>query len=79
MIPLKLSSGEQEFLAEVCSLARSLKYEKETQEDYNEGMQEILNTIGQNGIMNLLDRFYWLTPQKLDSLYDRLHRTGENS
>ncbi len=78
MIPLKLSPSEQEFLGEFCSIARSVKYKILTYDSWEFDAESINKELG-NEIFELLMKYDWLTPQKLDSLYDRLHRTGENS
>lgn len=71
MLPLKLTSREQSALAEICSVLRRWLYEEIVSPPMKaEDLRERIATV--------LERFE-LTPQQLDALYDRLHRTGSNS
>lgn len=72
MIPLKLSSYEQNALADLCSICRSIKYEMDCDKDVD--MKNLTEDIG-----NLVLRYDRLTPQRWDIMYDILHRTGENT
>lgn len=68
-VPLKLTSREQSFLAELCHVLRTRLYELETGKDPSKDAEDL---------DEIMYRFC-LTPQKLDGLYDRLHRTGSNA
>ncbi len=73
MIPLSLTSQEQEFLAEVCSLCRDVAWNLNGPEATWEGVDVLCTKLS-----DLVIRFGF-SPQKFDHLYDRLHRTGTNS
>lgn len=72
MIPLKLTSGEQSLMADLCSLLRGVKY------DGAIGKQPDCQTLGER-VCDILERYDWCSPQQFDSLYDRFHRSGANS
>lgn len=69
-VPLKLSGKEQEFFADLCSHLRSVRYQ------YEIGKPMTGDEIADR-LYDILDR-YDLSPQDLDHLYDRMHRTGAN-
>ena len=71
MLPLELSAREQCFLAEVCSLARSVCY------DLNTGKDVDYAKIGDQFTTILLKSEF--RPTEFDGMYDRLHRSGSNS
>lgn len=77
---LRFTPKEQNVLAELCSICRSLKYEMDTrfaQPGYS--AQQIDTRLQEAGeqLMDLLDRFE-VSPQMYDDLYDRFHRAGVN-
>jgi hypothetical protein len=72
MIPLNLSGRQQDFLADVCLFLREWQRKWEW-----EGQPMTADEV--NSRLDDLSLRYDLTPQKLDGLYDLLHRTGANS
>lgn len=72
MIPLEMSSREQEFLAQTCSVLRTYLYAQLT----NHKPHATYSL--EHEIDNVLDRFE-IKPTDLDCYYDQLHRTGSNS
>lgn len=70
---LKLTAGEQSWLAELASKARSLKY------NYGQGKETSDNDLQELGLWFLThvvenNR----TPQQFDDMFDKLHRSGAN-
>jgi hypothetical protein len=70
-VPLRLNSAEQELLAQVCSLLRGWVYLVETGNEKRDALELV------SQLEAICDRFD-VSPQHLDGLYDRLHRTGAN-
>ena len=71
IVPLRLSGREQEFLARLCLHLRSYQYRGLAGDPMPAAQLEDI-------LVEELARF-GMEPTELDSLYDRLHRTGENS
>lgn len=69
MIPLNLTCGQQDCLADFCSLARRVRYAVLTN-----GLMGNL----EDQFMEILERWDF-TPQEFDAMYDKLHRTGANA
>jgi hypothetical protein len=73
MIPLKLTAKEQEILAEICQLCSYIKYDIDVGELPTFEITEKTDTL-----LEIIEKSEF-NSQKWGSLYDRLHRTGENS
>jgi hypothetical protein len=72
MSQLKLSAGEQNVLAEFSALAKTISYAfTQRNPDYDN-----IRLVAGERFVEILDRFDRI---RYDDLYDRLHRTGENS
>lgn len=77
MIPLELSSKQQEFLAQLCSALRSWHYQKYLNEKQDKVTDELNYEL--IGDMEMIMGRFDFSPQDLDMMYDKLHRAGSNS
>lgn len=67
-IPLNLSAGQQDALAQLCILLSSVSYAHDQNKPANQEHIDQLDTIADR-----FDRINW------GELYDKLHRTGANA
>jgi hypothetical protein len=74
--PLRLTGREQEFLAQLCCELRGWLYQHLLSEE-GRGRAMVPEELDDR-LLTLMLRFDQ-TPQLLDGLYDRLHRTGANA
>lgn len=70
-MPIDLTSREQSFAADLCSLLRNWLYKHQIGRPMS---PEKLD----DHLVDIVER-YQITPQNLDQLYDRFHRTGANA
>ena len=69
---MKLSAMQQNAIAEIASLARSVKHKLDSDVELDE------TAIGEQ-FATIVERYFRLTAQRWDDVYDQMHRSGANS